>query len=121
MRMWMINPKILCKKHLLGEHGELHKHRWTFEKKHKKDKYIENNCIEPKSMKERHDELANELKRRRYNHNSPFKMPDINYLPKKYRDYSVDRQAALEDLLARCSECKKRYEKERRKRYVSIF
>lgn len=24
MRMWVVNPKILCRKHLLGEHVELH-------------------------------------------------------------------------------------------------
>ena len=23
MRMWMVNPKIMCRKHLLGEHVEL--------------------------------------------------------------------------------------------------
>jgi len=22
--MWGVNPKLLCKKHLLGEHGEIH-------------------------------------------------------------------------------------------------
>ena len=30
MRMWMLNPELLCKKHLLGAHGELHKHRTQF-------------------------------------------------------------------------------------------
>lgn len=24
MRMWMVDPKIMCRKHLLGEHLELH-------------------------------------------------------------------------------------------------
>ena len=24
MRMWMIDPKLLCRKHLLGEHLEIH-------------------------------------------------------------------------------------------------
>ena len=26
MRMWMISPEWLCRKHLIGEHGEIHKH-----------------------------------------------------------------------------------------------
>ncbi|MFW6247177.1 MAG: hypothetical protein ACOC22_03345 [bacterium] len=30
--MWGINPELLCKKHLLGEHGEIHKHRYNFVK-----------------------------------------------------------------------------------------
>jgi len=34
MRMWMVEPKLLCKKHLLGEHNEIHKHRHNFVKKH---------------------------------------------------------------------------------------
>jgi hypothetical protein len=27
MMMWMIDPVLLCRKHLLGEHGEIHKFR----------------------------------------------------------------------------------------------
>jgi len=34
MRMWMIDPSLLCRKHLLGEHNEIHKHRHNFEKHH---------------------------------------------------------------------------------------
>lgn len=30
MRMWMIDPKLLCRKHLLGEHNEIHKHLPSF-------------------------------------------------------------------------------------------
>lgn len=109
MRMWMVNTRWLCKKHLLGEHGELHKHRWTFEKKHRKDKYIANNCIEPMSMETRHTELVAEMELRGYNHNSPFSQPDVSYLPKEHNEYQVDRQAALDDLISRCPECRKRY------------
>ena len=35
MRMWMINPKLMCDQHLLGEHGELHKFIPSFRKKYK--------------------------------------------------------------------------------------
>ena len=110
MRMWMVNPKLLCNKHLLGEHGELHKHKWTFEKKHRKDNYIKNNCIEPKSMQIRHDELANEIKDRGYNHNSPFISPDISYLPLEHQEYKVNILNSLRDLHFRCPKCKVLYE-----------
>ena len=30
MRLWMIDPKLLCTQHLLGEHLEIHKHRHVF-------------------------------------------------------------------------------------------
>jgi len=105
----MVNPKILCRKHLLGEHGEIHKHRWTFERKHKKDKYIANNCIEPTSMESRHEVLAREMKRRGFNHKSSFKQPNIDYLPKNQKYYRVDKLSSLCDLLKRCEDCKKRY------------
>ena len=40
MRMWGIDAKLLCKKHLIGEHGEIHKHRHNFVKQHKITKRI---------------------------------------------------------------------------------
>lgn len=59
MRMWMIDPAFLCRKHLLGAHGEIHKHRHTFEKKYSIDGRITPIVqIEPGSMKEEHDRLA---------------------------------------------------------------
>lgn len=102
MRMWMINPKLLCRKHLLGEHGELHKHRHNFVKKHSMTGRV--GQIEPKSMQKRHDELAREMLNRGYKHQSPFSQPDISYLP----DMEVDRNSAIVDLITRCSDCKKR-------------
>ena len=110
MRMWMCDPKLLYRKHLLGEHGEIHKFKHTFVKKHKKDKYIENNCIEPSSMQKRHDELAEELLRRGYNHQSPFEAPDISYLPEDQRNYKVDVKTSLKDLCERCPDCRARIE-----------
>jgi hypothetical protein len=35
MRMWLVDPALLCDKHLLGEHGELHKFQHCFVKGHK--------------------------------------------------------------------------------------
>lgn len=103
MRMWMCNPKILCRQHLLGEHNELHKHRHNFVKQHKMDGRI--GQIEPKSMKKRHDELVSEMLRRGYNHQSPYEQPDTSYLP----NMIINREEALKDLLNRCKECKERY------------
>lgn len=106
MRMWMVSPKILCRKHLLGEHGEIHKHRHNFVKKHKMDGRI--GQIEPKSMKERHDELAKEMLLRGYKHHSPYEQPDISHLP----EMIVNREEALIDLINRCIDCRERLEDE---------
>lgn len=114
MRMWMVDPKLLCTKHLLGEHGEIHKHRHNFMKQHRITKRISPVVqIEPMQMEARHNELAAELIRRKYNHNSPFEQPDISYLNDSERLAKVDINNSLMDLINRCPECAKRIENEK--------
>lgn len=102
----MIDPKLLCNKHLLGEHGEIHKHKHNFEKKHKIDGRLNPIVqIEPNSMKVRHDELCKEMEFRKMNHNSPYDMPDLNYLSDEHRYAKVDLNISIVDLCNRCDEC----------------
>lgn len=105
MRMWMIEPKLLCNKHLLGEHGELHKflHNWI--KHHKIDGRISGNAIEPLAYESRHNELAQEMLNRGMNHKSPLTQPDFSYLPEEQRNYKVDTVASLAMLHERCVNC----------------
>lgn len=110
MRMWMVNPEILCRQHLLGEHGEIHKHRHNFVKHHSIAKRIIMGQIEPESMWTRHDELSQEMLNRGYNHNSPYEMPDLSYLSSRERYFIIDRKISLQALLDRCPNCKKRYD-----------
>jgi hypothetical protein len=100
MRMWMVDPKLLCRKHLLGEHGEIHKFRHNFVKKHKMNGRM--GQIEPAQMESRHNELSIEMTRRGYNHNSPYEQPDISHLP----EMIVDVQESLAELCRRCEECR---------------
>lgn len=102
MRMWMINPELLCRKHLLGEHSEIHKFKHSFVKKHKM--YGRLGQIEPKSMEARHDELTLEMIKRGYNHNSPYEQPDVSYLP----EMIVNKDISVKDLIERCEECRLR-------------
>lgn len=108
MRMWMINPELLCKNHLLGEHSEIHKHKNVFVKHYSIKKRVERKQIQPEAMKSRHDELVVEMKRRGYNHNSEYEMPDLSYLNKEHRTTKVDKRKSIVDLLNRCNECKQR-------------
>jgi len=111
MKMWMIDPKYLCRKHLLGEHSEIHKFKPTFEKKYSiKGRISPVVQIEPMSMEKRHDELAQEMKRRGYKHESPYEMPDLSYLLEKERNAKVDVKRSIEDLLLRCPECEIRFQ-----------
>ena len=108
MRMWMVNPKWLCRKHLLGEHGEIHKHRHSFVKHHSIAKRVSPVVqVEPLSMQARHDALASEMSRRGYTHASPYEQPE----PLEHMSATVDTQAAMLDLFARCPECRERYSK----------
>jgi len=110
-RMWMCNPRILCRKHLLGEHNEIHKLVGSIKKKHSITGYIDKNCVEPMSIAHRHFELLYEMKNRGYNHNSP--LPDIyldiSYIPVSERTYFIDREESLKELLNRCPDCAKRF------------
>jgi len=111
MRMWMIDPETLCRKHLLGEHGEIHKHRHNFVKKHSIKNRVLLGQIEPESMETRHDMLAKEMISRGYNHNSPYEIPDLSHLTEFDRTAKVNLKLALADLHERCADCKNRYDK----------
>lgn len=107
MRMWMITPRLLCDKHLLGEHGEIHKHRHNFEKGHKIDGRLYPEVqIEPASMERRHDVLADEMLKRGMNHKSPFEQPDISYLPDDQQKSTVNTYSSVIDLCDRCPACR---------------
>jgi hypothetical protein len=101
----MIDPEMMCRKHLLGEHNEIHKHRHNFEKKHSIKKRIELKQIEPANMKKRHDELVKEMLRRGYNHNSPYEMPDLSHLTDEELNCKVDKFYNFVDLCNRCASC----------------
>lgn len=109
MRMWMIDPKLMCQKHILGEHGELHKHRHVFEKGWSIEGRVSGEYpqIEVVSMKLRHDELVVEMLRRKMNHQSPYKQP--TGLLAKYGVMAyfarVDKDHSMKDLCKRCSDC----------------
>lgn len=106
MRMWMVDPTLMCAKHLLGEHGELHKHLHNWRKRHRVDGRIEGNAMEPLSYKARHDELAAEMLRRGFNHASPLDQPDFSYLPRWQVEYKVDASISRALLIGRCEHCR---------------
>lgn len=105
MRMWMVDPTLMCNKHLLGEHGELHKFMHNWVKHHRVDGRIAGNAMEPSSYKSRHDVLAQEMARRGMNHRSPLDQPDFSYLPVEQRNFKVDVGMNLANLVGRCDSC----------------
>lgn len=75
MRVWDVDPKVLCRKHLLGEHRELHglwniltKHGGTGGySQHPETKRWHGKL---KALYLRHEKLVAEMQRRGYNHHS---------------------------------------------------
>ena len=74
MRIWDLEPKILCRNHLLGEHRELHA-MWTIISLGKKGYSKHPETIrwygKLEALYNRHENLVVEMKKRGYNHKSP--------------------------------------------------
>lgn len=110
MRMWMVDPEVMCDQHLLGEHVELHMLAGTLTRHRSIDGFIAKGLLEPGSMQARHSTLAAEMARRGFRHESP--LPDAcpDYLSQEARDARVDVAAAAADLFERCERCRARSE-----------
>lgn len=111
MRMWTGIPlQILCRKHLLSYHSELHKFRPSFVKKFSiKGRIFPIVQIEPQNMKISHDEIVEEMTRRGYTHNSLYELPDLSYLSDNQRYAKADAGYNISDLFDRCKDCYQRY------------
>jgi len=72
--------------------------------------YIRNNCLELGSLQMRHSLLVGEMVRRGYKHKS--ELPKLKRDEQLWQYYlvRVDRPRALNDLLDRCPDCKKRFD-----------
>jgi len=103
MRMWKVNPRQLCRQHLLGEHVEMHMAAGSIAKGHSLDGYTDTGLMEIHHIPDRHDALAAELERRGYNHRSPIRN-DVDY----YHAGLVDSDRSKRDLVDRCEACARR-------------
>lgn len=105
MRMWCVNPNIMCRQHLLGEHVELHMFVGAINSKQSLTGFVEKGLVEVHNIEKRHKQLVKEMGRRGYNHKSPLPKFKTVVLGK------VFKQKSLDDLLSRCPECRKRFKK----------
>ncbi len=105
MRMWKVDPVIMCDQHLLGEHLEMHMFAGSINKGISIRGYIANDFVEPQNIKSRHDTLVAEMEVRNMNHKSPLEQPDTN------EHHIIDEEVSLRLLLLRCPVCERRYNK----------
>ena len=106
MRMWLVDPKIMCRNHLLGEHLELHILASKVNAGEKIKGFIEHGLVDPCLAAERHGALVKEMQRRGYKHASPL----VEITGEKVKG-CVDPEKNIRVLAERCEECKKRIEK----------
>jgi len=99
MRMWMVDPKILCRKHLLGEHVELHMFVGTIQKGVSLAGYVSRGLVDTSKIALRHEALVEEMIARGYNHKSPLLYVDTLGVGK------VNAIASAIELRRRCPDC----------------
>jgi len=108
----MLPPELLCNKHLIGEHGEIHKLAGHIARGRKLGKLKQ--FVEPRSIWSRHFDLANEMVSRNIIHKSPIKQSPL--ILTKLSDIeiiaTVNKMKAAKDLCLRCSDCCNRIEKD---------
>ncbi|QIB75360.1 hypothetical protein G3I44_14315 [Halogeometricum borinquense] len=105
-RQWGIDPELLCRQHLLGEHREMHQEVGHINADNLATVKGHARCgqVDTSSIQERHDELVEEMHRRGYNHQSPLEYDDeleLGY---------IDLAENLADLADRCEDCRGRME-----------
>jgi hypothetical protein len=106
--MWMVDPKAMCRQHLLGEHVELHMLVGHLRRGRHVRGFVERNFFEAGALQERHDALAVELSRRGYRHDSPLDLreSDLAHLSEEERRSKVNSDLSFVELRCRCEVCR---------------
>ncbi len=112
MRMWMVNPALMCRQHLLGEHVEIHMLIGSMKRNKSLKGFIELGLLEPSSVSTRHAALVAEMQTRGYKHQSSIDDAELSSYLDSYDDAialaMVDSEASLKDLYNRCPNFKAR-------------
>lgn len=96
----MIDPQLMCRSHLLGEHVEIHMFVGSIKKRISLRGYIDKRLVDLNYLQQRHDVLAREIQRRGWKHKS-----DLPYIPPLPLE-TVIVEESLFDLGNRCVECR---------------
>lgn len=102
MRMWNIEPRLMCMKHLVAEHLEMHMFATALLTGRNIAGFIRKGLVDTGKVQERHDLLAEELGIRRGSHKSPLLFFST------YVEGYVDADVTREVLLSRCKDCAER-------------
>jgi hypothetical protein len=107
MRQWHVDPRLLCRQHLLGEHVEHHMLIGCLSKGKSIEGFIRDGLVAVHTIVERHDAVAAEMVRRGMNHKKPLPKGAQALL---YEAGHVDPEANRKELARRCTACRERQE-----------
>lgn len=106
MRMWMLPPKGMCRKHLLGEHVELHMLLGSMRRGKNIEGFLSGGLVDPQLVFARHEELVIEMARRGFKHSSPIDGCECASLSALYAGRaSINITANADELQRRCPDC----------------
>ena len=107
--MWMINPELMCSKHLNDEHREIHRYIGILKSKKHIEGYCNNNLIEISSLVNRHYDIVNEMSLRGFKHNTPLYENDmvdnIKHLTEAEKHFKINKELAKKILCEKCIDC----------------
>lgn len=110
MRMWSVAPDVLCMKHLLGEHVEMHMFAGSIRKGISMNGYIEAGLLDVREVANRHDALAVEIANRGMRHRTPLAPLSAAMLRRFAKNPGkIPEVESRKELLKRCVECRRRY------------
>lgn len=101
MRMWKVDPSLMCRQHLLGEHLEMHMFVGAIRKGVDIGGYVRKGLVEVHYLNRRHKELVQEMTRRGYKHHTPL------FFVSRKKVGRVDVRASVAELRRRCPACRK--------------
>jgi hypothetical protein len=80
MRMWCIQTHLMCKRHIVQEHADMHRFERAVKEGKDMSMYTETGHLEQDYIVKRHDELVKELGRRDISHKTPLKLSEQPYV-----------------------------------------
>lgn len=120
MRIWNIPPHLLCRKHLMGEHLELHMIISSLDNHKSLNGFFLNGLIQLDIIYNRHEELTIEIQGRGYKHNSIMDHSKASMIINSYlvslsaNKFKLAREAKVNGLqnifilFHRCKDCRDR-------------
>lgn len=105
MRMWMVDPKLLCTHHLNMEHCDLHKLVVHLRRGRRVDGCLLKQLVDPSSIFERHRVLEQEIQLRGGRTCSPLSEQECRSFGHWHGSVAIDVGRALSDLAGRCVDC----------------